>query len=296
MLWEYLREEEFPAMIERSHGVCALNIGCVEKHGQHLPVGTDTLHGGKILEMASEREEVCVFPKLYFGDLQGAQSEKTTPDTIHGYGYIALSAELLLQMMREICDEIGRNGFKKILLFSSHGGNNAFLGNFLRAVRAEKKDYDVFLYNVRIVMPKDVLDVIAERGRDYFPALTDEDIKTMEDYVAAGKFDGHGGFGETAMLMSPYPELVRLDRCEVNNGLSRHVTDPISSLGIQWGASWIVDYPDAYSGHAPIGLTKAIADAMFEIHVERVAKVLKTLKDDAVMDPIIAASRKNWEK
>ena len=43
MLWEYLREEEFPAMLERSHRVCAFAIGCLEKHGQHLPLGTDTL-------------------------------------------------------------------------------------------------------------------------------------------------------------------------------------------------------------------------------------------------------------
>ncbi len=57
MLWENLREEEFKPMIERSHGVCAVAIGCMEKHGQHLPVGTDTLESGRILEMASEREE-----------------------------------------------------------------------------------------------------------------------------------------------------------------------------------------------------------------------------------------------
>ena len=98
------------------------------------------------------------------------------------------------------------------------------------------------------------------------------------------------------MVLGTYPELVRLDRCEVDDGLNRHITDPISSLGIQWGIGWDVDYPDAYCGHAPIGLTQAIADAAIEIHVERVAKVLKTLKDDSIMDPIIAASRKSWKK
>ena len=70
MQWEYLREEEFKPMLERTHRVCAMAIGCIEKHGQHLPLGTDTLKGGRILEMASEREEVCVFPKLFLGDLQ----------------------------------------------------------------------------------------------------------------------------------------------------------------------------------------------------------------------------------
>ena len=294
MLWEYLREEEFPAMIERAHGVCALNIGCVEKHGQHLPVGTDTLKGGRILELAAEREEVCVFPRMYFGDLQGAQSKKAGQGK--GYGYIALSAELLLQMMREICDEIGRNGFKKILLFSSHGGNNAFIANFLRAVRAEKKEYDVFSFYNKLVLPKDILEHIEKHGREVFPALTDEDIKTMEDYVAAGKYDGHAGFGESSMLMGTYPELIRLDRCEVDNGLNRHVADAILDAGIQWPPGWGLNYPDAYCGHPPRGLTQAIADASVEISVQRLVEALKVLKDDSVMDPIIAASRKNWAK
>ena len=294
MLWEYLREEEFPAMIDRAHGVCAMAIGCVEKHGQHLPLGTDTLKGGRILEMASEREEVCIFPRMYFGDLQGSQA--CAAGKGEHYGYIVLSAELLLQMLREICDEIGRNGFKKILLFSSHGGNNALIANFLRAVRAEKKDYDVFSFYNKLVMPKDILEHIEKHGRDVFPALTDEDIKTLEDYVAAGKYDGHGGFGESSMLMGTYPELIRLDRCEAESGLTIHVYDPLAELGIQWGRQWHVNYPNSYSGHAPVGLTQAIADAAVEISVQRLTAVLKTLKDDSVIDPIIAASRKTWQK
>ena len=292
MLWEYLREEEFAPMIERSHGVCAIAIGCVEKHGQHLPVGTDTLVAARILERASEIEEVCVFPPLYFGDLQGLRA---APASEAGYGYIAFSAELLLQMMREICDEIGRNGFKKIFIYNTHGGNTGFLGNFLRAVRAEKKDYDVFYYNDELIMPSELLKVIGERGRDYFPALTDEDIKTLEEFVAAKKYGGHACFAESAMLMGTYPELARIDLSEKESGLSRHVSDPIARVGIQWGGSWGVDYPDAYHGHAPIGLTQAIADATVHLHVERLANMLRTLKNDEIMDPIIAASRKGWK-
>ena len=41
MLWENLREEEFKDAIKKSGGLCILPVGCLEKHGQHLPVGTD---------------------------------------------------------------------------------------------------------------------------------------------------------------------------------------------------------------------------------------------------------------
>ncbi|MBQ2931988.1 MAG: creatininase family protein, partial [Clostridia bacterium] len=41
MLWEHLREEEFEDAVKRSGGVCVIPLGCIEKHGQHLPQGTD---------------------------------------------------------------------------------------------------------------------------------------------------------------------------------------------------------------------------------------------------------------
>lgn len=288
MFWENLREEEFLPMLEKTHRVCAMTVGCVEKHGQHLPLGTDTLKGSRILEMAAEREEVCIFPRHYFGDLQGCQRTKAGEGT--HYGYIALSAELLLQLMRECCDEIGRNGFKKILLFSSHGGNRAFLQNFIRAVRAEKKDYEVFFFYNKLIGPREILAEIEKCGRNKFPQLTDADIQVLEDYVAAGKYDGHAGFAESAMLMGTYPELIKLDRCEVESGMSTHIADPLTELEIGWGGTWSVNQPNAYSGHAPIGLNQRIADAAVEISVERTVAVLKLLKDDAVMDPIIATA------
>ena len=54
MLWENLREEEFKKAVEISNGLCILPIGCLEKHGQHLPVGTDSLHGIGIAERAAD--------------------------------------------------------------------------------------------------------------------------------------------------------------------------------------------------------------------------------------------------
>lgn len=289
MLWENLREEEFLPMLERTHRVCAMTVGCVEKHGQHLPLGTDTLKGSRILEMAAEREEVCIFPRHYFGDLQGRQRRKAGDD--NHYGYIALSAELLLQLMRECCDEIGRNGFKKILLFSSHGGNRSFLENFIRAVRAEKKDYEVFFFYNKLIGPKEILAEIEQHSRAKFPQLTDADIHVLEDFVAAGKIDSHAGFAESAMVMGTYPELVRLDRCEAESGMSTHISAPLASLGIGWGGAWSANYPNAYNGHAPIGLNQRIADAAVEISVERTAEVLKLLKDDTMMNPIIASGK-----
>ena len=68
MLWENLREEEFEDAIRKSKGVCVVPIGCLEKHGQHLPVGTDVIHVTEIARQAAEAEPVVVFPTMYFGE------------------------------------------------------------------------------------------------------------------------------------------------------------------------------------------------------------------------------------
>ena len=115
------------------------------------------------------------------------------------------------------------------------------------------------------------------------------DIKVLEDYIAERKSEGHGGFGETALVMGTYPEMVRMDRCEVESGMSTHITDPLKKLGITWGRSWQADFPNSYAGDSPVGLNQRIADVAVEIAVERTVEVLKLLKNDDIMNPIIAA-------
>jgi len=64
MLWENLREEEFDNAIKESKGLCILPVGCLEKHGQHLPVGTDVIHITEIAKRAAEIETAMVFPTM----------------------------------------------------------------------------------------------------------------------------------------------------------------------------------------------------------------------------------------
>lgn len=290
MLWINLREEEFPEAIKQSHKVCVIPIGATEKHGQHLPVGTDTLEGGKIAELAAEIEKVVVFPQMYFGNLQGSQA---FPAERTGYGYIALDYELLFELYKAIVEEVHRNGFDRILFLNSHGGNTNILNSLIKSICAKQRDYSVFSYMPDLVLPAEMLKYIDDHGgRTNFPEITDEDIKTMQDYVAANKYDGHAGFGETAWVMGTYPELVKMERCEAESGMSTGVADPLSEKGIQWGRAWHANYPNAYCGHAPIGLTQEIADLAIKISVEKVADVYKTLKDDSIMEPIIAKSYK----
>ena len=137
MLWEELTYEQFDDAIKRSKGLCVLPIGCIEKHGQHGPVGTDYYRAKVFSEEAAKIEEAVVFPTgAWFGDVTGYHAKK---DPANNRGGIGLKLETITRLLEELCDEIARNGFTKILLFHSHGGNLAWLQNFVRL--QEKKRY-----------------------------------------------------------------------------------------------------------------------------------------------------------
>ena len=140
MKWEYLREEEFAPAIEKSGGLCVMCLGCLEKHGQHLPVGTDSLKGDKIVEAAAERAGVVMFPTtMWLGDV--VSSHAIDPVAMRKHGFIGMNPHTLLTVLEELCDEIARNGFRKILLCGSHGGNTSLVNYFLRAQCYNKKGY-----------------------------------------------------------------------------------------------------------------------------------------------------------
>jgi creatinine amidohydrolase len=66
MQWENLTSNEFAAAV-RETGVCIIPMGVVEKHSDHLPLGTDFLAGHALASLAAERESAVVFPPFYFG-------------------------------------------------------------------------------------------------------------------------------------------------------------------------------------------------------------------------------------
>ncbi|MBQ8893440.1 MAG: creatininase family protein [Clostridia bacterium] len=62
MNWEKLRPDQMPEAIERSGGLCILPLGCTEKHGAHLPLGTDSFEVRHHAEQAAALEEAVIFP------------------------------------------------------------------------------------------------------------------------------------------------------------------------------------------------------------------------------------------
>ena len=157
-------------------------MGCVEKHGLHLPLGTDILHASHIAHEASKLEPFTVFPDFIFGDV---------PDNYPNMpaGSITLPLETQMLLLEQLCEQITRNGYKKIAIYNGHGGNGPWLSTFLRKLENKPHDYVVVKVSLKLQAPHIMAEKIKEEGAG---AVT---------------------------------ENVHLDRLGIESGLSTHVAD-----------------------------------------------------------------------
>lgn len=72
MNWEKLTAPEFKKASAET-GVCIIAFGVLERHGDHLPLGTDYLNGHRLATLAAEKEKAVVFPPFYFGQIYEAR-------------------------------------------------------------------------------------------------------------------------------------------------------------------------------------------------------------------------------
>jgi creatinine amidohydrolase len=248
MQWEQLTAPEFEQAV-RETGVCVIAFGVVERHSDHLPLGTDYLVGHKLACMAAEREPAVIFPPFYFGQIYEARCFP---------GTITVEPTLLLKLIQGVFDEIGRNGFKKIIVLNAHGGNNHLLGFLLQSSLWEEKPYAIY-------MP--------------FQRLTPERQKAWEE-MRETDYGGHACEWETSSVFGTYPELVRMDRVpeEPARPLGRLSHLPPTYTAI-W---WYSDYPEHYAGDArPATLEKG--QALMQMEADTLAEYIAAVKKDEVV-------------
>ena len=270
MRWIDVNSVDFPAAVEASKGVCVIPIGCVERHGTHMPLGCDTIACAEYARRAAEIASVCVFPEMYFGEKSGAGEFP---------GTIIFPTQLIWAILEQSCNEIARNGFKKIVLFNGHGGNIAMLNAFARYMLQKKPCYQVFVYGERMAHLPSILAHIEK-----YPYLTEEDIAIMQDYVDKKKTDGHGGFLETGALYDVCPELIDLDKFGEVSGESIHLFDHIEKKGIYSGFTWMANQPNSLDCTYHAGLNARIAKAMGQWKTETYADAFRTLRDETVTE------------
>ena len=209
--WEELTAADFRSAIEKSKGTCLLPFGILEKHGAHLPLGTDLLKVRYVVLRATEQEYAIVFPEYYFGQIFEARHEP---------GTVAYSTHLQLELLQETTDEMARNGCKKVIIVNGHGGNELLLPFFAQTQLEKPHDYVVY-----------ILGLVA-------PPPGGPPKKTA--------IDMHAGESETSKMLVARPDLVHMDRAASESGADQARLKLPDTL--YTGIWWYARFPNHYSG------------------------------------------------
>ena len=247
---EELTAPDYIKAVEKSSKTCILPIGVFEKHGPHLPLGTDLYTAREFAIRAAEKEYTVVFPWYYFSQINEAK---------HQPGTIAYSPELIWKVLQETLNELARNGFEKIIIVNGHGGNNAFLNFFGMAQLSERRNYSLYWFQ---------------------PSDDPEVVKKAEELTQHDPYNQHAGNKESSVMKAIVPQFVHLDRAGQQSGIDQ---DRLKNLpNVYTGICWYAKFPNHYGG---IG-TKANAEAgelLINSTVTQLVKMIQAVKKDEMV-------------
>lgn len=156
-------------------------MGSTEEHGPHAPTG-DYLITDLIAEQVARQTGDVMIPTIPF-----SYSEYFR----HYPGTVTVRAETLRLLVRDAVDGLLDQGFRHVILFNGHKGNEPILGPLIRELRRERG----------VLVP-----IVAPLGFGMTPALIRE--------LYGSTPTGHGGEPIGSIWAHLRPELIDLGRAE----------------------------------------------------------------------------------
>jgi creatinine amidohydrolase len=174
------------ASIDRDRAVVVQPIASVEQHGPHLPCYTDSMVAEALVARAvavtPEDVPVWTLPIISYGK---------SNEHLGFPGTVALSAETLIAVCRDVGRSVARSGFRKLVFVNGHGGQPHLLEMVARDIRQETGLQVFPLFPYRLGIPVGVVSSPQE-----------------------AELGIHAGEYETSLVMAIDPTAVRMDRLE----------------------------------------------------------------------------------
>lgn len=246
--WINQTDGTFKELRKAAGRVAMIPLGSIESHGPHLPLGCDPIKTDNLVRHILRHEPVAVLPTIPYTFVAAARA---LPGAVH------IRSELLMEFVENICDEIHRNGFDKIILLHGHGGNTALHTMFCNRMHEREKPYIVYSVSAQADLWSKMID------------------------MTESKECGHACEWETSMAMVACPGLVRMDLLGDRTFPARKEPDTRPALT---AADWIGKYPDMAVGKPQLASREKgekflgmVTDALVEI-IRRIKKDQETGK------------------
>jgi creatinine amidohydrolase len=164
----------------REFPVAILPLGATEQHGDHLPLGVDTLLAEGIARRVAQETGALLLPALSFGY---SWVWRDIPGTV------SLQQHHVEAIIQDVARSVHRYGIEVLVLINGHDANNASMKYAARELKDEL-DLEVVYF--------------------FYPELQ----RVMEEHCESETWHGmiHACEFETSLMLALHPELVRMDR------------------------------------------------------------------------------------
>lgn len=158
--WEQLRRGEHQT-IRDEDAVVIIPIAATEQHGPHLPVNTDTAIVLAVAERVSQVVDefpVVVAPAVPWGI---SHHHMVFP------GSITLRSSTMIQLIEDLCRAFHDQGYRKIVLLNSHGGNLGVLNTVVNELATEDIEVAAVTYYMLAAGERAALCEVDQRQADH---------------------------------------------------------------------------------------------------------------------------------
>ncbi|WP_329093623.1 MULTISPECIES: creatininase family protein [unclassified Streptosporangium] len=205
----------------RASPLVIIPAGAFEQHGPGMPLTTDTVRAEHVAELVAAElaGSAVIGPSVPVG---------VSPHHLAFAGTVTLTTATLAAVVREYADSLYRHGWRKILVITGHGGNNATLTTVAQDLLTTHPDLQ-FAWTPLTSLAG---DVVAGLG--------------------VSEIHGHSGEAETAQMLHLAPHLVHTERLAPGTTHAGEL-DPVHRLSLNGGHPTLTVRYDLLSSNGVLG-------------------------------------------
>jgi len=216
---KFLYEEmSWPEILEvvKEDRVVLIPTATIEDHGLHLPLATDVMIAWEVARRATERvpDDVVIMPPNYHG---------YSPHHADFPGGIYIEGRTFLDYMLDITRSLVHHGFRRILIYNTHGSNAPWVDIVARLTVVEHPDREVWCSVAN-------------------PGGLPEYNRRLQEILEVRGGSSHSGEAETSMMLAIRPDLVDMGKARREMPLfsdgAEKAAGPEADRPFVWGGEW----------------------------------------------------------